>query len=655
MADWTTIIDTGTVAGYLSLFVTAMTTEDGTRKSNQDAQRNDVTMPTNPAVVKEAADGNDEGLRHPPQNIFRRPPNDRTPSHTRSAPKSVVMSMEDEDLGEAPVEREAGIQILKAWQELERKAKKAAQQTPSEREGEEEELFTTLEDDDDAVVLSRMVKKKSTDEEEDSEEEVKEDEGDVLSNVYANGSQAGGPASPIREPPAKESKSNNPIVNGIGSRSPEFSQRSGKSLRKGGKSRRKLHRRAESVEQAMFGLLTAPEIPNNKQTHATADLTQVLSSQVHPLQDSPLQATEQLINSAQNRVKDAQAQAKKKKKQESGRGHTLLDDSDSDKEREDELTKIINENGDKVTVSGESGRQSQSVQPLNRIEEGDSAEEEDDSDDDDDTADKQQAEDEEAGKPKIKRKKRRGRHQSSKIIRSVASGAHQDWELFQQFLTPRTNTMWRYIKVMGGLVVLPSLLIAALLFYLQENPEQQDKRKDTLHQNTNPFLSWWFLFLGVRQILTLSLAVVTQSLLIDYLALGSRFSLKYLGPAATLLAVQARGWPCVISLWAMYDLVLLSGNRPLAHHWGYWQNVIDLFNENNHSGQIVQSDWNFRILTTALVVGMVVAIKRVILGLILARKTLCKCRADIVFGVPHCSLKRVRPSHPYKTELLPNG
>jgi hypothetical protein len=46
---------------------------------------------------------------------------------------------------------------------------------------------------------------------------------------------------------------------------------------------------------------------------------------------------------------------------------------------------------------------------------------------------------------------------------------------------------------------------------------------------------------GVRQVVTFTMAIITQSLLIDYLCLGSRFSLQWFGPVVTLLVVGSKG------------------------------------------------------------------------------------------------------------------
>lgn len=97
-------------------------------------------------------------------------------------------------------------------------------------------------------------------------------------------------------------------------------------------------------------------------------------------------------------------------------------------------------------------------------------------------------------------------------------------------------------------------------------------------------VSWWFLFLGVRLFITLMLAMVTQSLIVDYLALSSRILLQGVGPIITLFLVQAKGWPFVVTFWAIYSKVLLSGDTAYAHHWGWWQSFLGIFNEENPSG-----------------------------------------------------------------------
>jgi hypothetical protein len=71
----------------------------------------------------------------------------------------------------------------------------------------------------------------------------------------------------------------------------------------------------------------------------------------------------------------------------------------------------------------------------------------------------------------------------------------------------------------------------------------------------------------------------------------------------------------------LYDLILLSGDRAYAHHWGYWQDYIGLFNESNPSGNVVDNEWNIRILRLAIFVGVVAAVKRLVVSLFLGRQT----------------------------------
>jgi hypothetical protein len=43
--------------------------------------------------------------------------------------------------------------------------------------------------------------------------------------------------------------------------------------------------------------------------------------------------------------------------------------------------------------------------------------------------------------------------------------------------------------------------------------------------------------------------------------------------------------------------------------------LIHLFNDHNPSGNITSNDWNFRVLYAALIIGIIVAIKRFAVGL----------------------------------------
>ena len=128
----------------------------------------------------------------------------------------------------------------------------------------------------------------------------------------------------------------------------------------------------------------------------------------------------------------------------------------------------------------------------------------------------------------------------------------EDWETFTEFLNPRRKSAWVYCKNILLFLILPSTAIATLFFYFIEDNVTSESASITENTTTTVVdpefefagasVSWWILFIGVRQVLTLSLAFATQSFVIDFLVLGSRFSLRCLGPVVTLLLVQSKGW-----------------------------------------------------------------------------------------------------------------
>ena len=605
-----------------------------------------------PPIVERQTE-NTQGL---PQDL---PPQRRGPANDDDTVTNTAHHHQQQiQLGEAPVEREAVRQIQKAWQDLAQKAVAASDDNPDQASNDlDEELFLALEDDDDAVLQTRLAETKAeleATEDPQNTMDGEDDDDELLEGI--GGSSSLGSGGPMAG--ADTSQASGPVSQGLTTTSSppkKSSQRDSLNLPQKVK-KKKGHRRAESVEQAMFGLLSTPStkhildtaknqniVTPKNQTGENVDLIHVLSSKTNQSIDSPLLSTETLMDTAQAHVQEIRDQEKaalernKKKKTPSNRS----EEYDSEEEREQELQQIVQENGDAPVVA--KGPTDGSALPCIEEDEELGVGSDDNGDDVSSTSQSMHNSDDEignatnsVGKNTLKRKKY---SQSLLVTGKFTSGIQQDWALFQQFLTPRKATMWLYFKITTLAIVLPSLLIASLVFYLKEHPEQQelDRELELAQAQTNitgttivinsheqPFIAWWFLFLGVRQVVTLTMALMTQAFLIDYLALGSRFSLKYLGAATTLLAVQARGWPCVLFFWAAYDLALLSGDTPLAHHWGYWQDWIALFNEENHSGSIVQSEWNYRILVAALVVGVAVAIKRVLLGLYLARQTLCK-------------------------------
>jgi hypothetical protein len=197
----------------------------------------------------------------------------------------------------------------------------------------------------------------------------------------------------------------------------------------------------------------------------------------------------------------------------------------------------------------------------------------------------------------------------------------EDWELWRAFFRPRKDTLWIYIKTVLFYLILPAGVISTILFYFFENPPTGKGEAET---DSRASASWWLIFMCVRQVLTFSLALGMQGLIIDFLSLGSRVMLRLVGPVITLLVVTAKGWPFIVFWWAVLDFAMLHGDGAFAKHWAFWQDKIDMFNSNNPSGNIVNNEWNTRVLSIAVSVSLVVAIKRFIVGLYLGRQTYCK-------------------------------
>jgi len=230
--------------------------------------------------------------------------------------------------------------------------------------------------------------------------------------------------------------------------------------------------------------------------------------------------------------------------------------------------------------------------------------------------------------------------QGGRKIKTVAGVANdklkEDWEIWKSFFSPRKDQVWYYLRVVVLHLIIPATALSAILFYLADNPPTGVvERTDAADSNSTIFIasapnvydnstasaSWWLLFICVRQVVTFSLAMLLQFLIIDFLCLGTRVMLRLLGPVLTLLLAQSRGWPFVTLMWCSMNFALLYGNTAFAHHWAYWQDAVGLFNGENPSGNVVDSEWYFRLLIIGVAVSCVVAVKRLLVGIFLGRQT----------------------------------
>lgn len=111
------------------------------------------------------------------------------------------------------------------------------------------------------------------------------------------------------------------------------------------------------------------------------------------------------------------------------------------------------------------------------------------------------------------------------------------------------------------LLVFAALLagLALLMYYHGGNPSL-----DALPGDQS--LCWWFNFVA-RQIVTLEMARVLKFLILDCLVLGVGTNARIVGPFTTLLSLRAQGWPFVLFVRGILDLLLIQGDNEFQNHW----------------------------------------------------------------------------------------
>jgi len=206
-----------------------------------------------------------------------------------------------------------------------------------------------------------------------------------------------------------------------------------------------------------------------------------------------------------------------------------------------------------------------------------------------------------------------GCRRKSTRTKKVKDNFRAEMHDFEEWYRFRRPDMRRFVKTVMLWLILPSTAVAVLLFYGAGNPpcgtrddciESQKiilpgsptwsptlaptillEPNETLAPTSTPSgddspfrfftpdktnrasVSWWILFLGVRQVITFTLAKSFQALVIDFLALRKRWFIRLFGPCVTLIIVQSRGWPFILLFWALFDFALLYGDTRFARHW----------------------------------------------------------------------------------------
>jgi hypothetical protein len=170
--------------------------------------------------------------------------------------------------------------------------------------------------------------------------------------------------------------------------------------------------------------------------------------------------------------------------------------------------------------------------------------------------------------------------------------AKEEFKDFEDWLRSRQSDVWLHVKLLFLFVMLPATGIAAILFYLADNPpcgyeqcnmEQQQQGPVGIFRNPahQASASWWLLFICCRQVITFSMARAFDAIVIDYVALRTKLMNRILGPHLTLFVVGSRGWPLITFSWSALDFILLYGSTHFANHW-YERCVVSF----RHRGQV---------------------------------------------------------------------
>jgi hypothetical protein len=219
------------------------------------------------------------------------------------------------------------------------------------------------------------------------------------------------------------------------------------------------------------------------------------------------------------------------------------------------------------------------------------------------------------------RKSRKGKKKLNPFMHlPYADKIKNEWEVFNNFLTPRKTTMFAYARYTILYLWLPALGVAALLFHLPvfDNPPTG---KFPPESSEKASASWWIIFVCIRQVSIVAISKCLEVLIVDFLALQTTAILRSCGALFTLLVVQSKGWPFLMMFWGIFNFALVTGDSPFNKHWLYWQDVWGLFNETNPSGTVTSSTWFSIICTVSAIVGAAVSVKRVAVGVVLGRQT----------------------------------
>jgi hypothetical protein len=214
-----------------------------------------------------------------------------------------------------------------------------------------------------------------------------------------------------------------------------------------------------------------------------------------------------------------------------------------------------------------------------------------------------------------------------------------------EFWKPHRSDMWKMFTRTFWFLMFPSLAIATLLFYMFENPPTgratdvscviDDKNATAICETPEEkslaaaSVSWWLLFFGCRQVVTLFIGKISELIVINFFVLRTRVFPRMLGTTLSLALAQSKGGPFMIISSGIFNLMLNCGDRKFARHWLYWQNWIGLMNEDNPSGNVTDHPFYRRLICISIGAGLALTIKRMIMGRFIGQRVVEQFHSDL--------------------------
>ena len=201
------------------------------------------------------------------------------------------------------------------------------------------------------------------------------------------------------------------------------------------------------------------------------------------------------------------------------------------------------------------------------------------------------------------------------MAKNINLKTKKEVEFMYRFLMTKKKNFWQHVGYRLFHPILPVLAISIILYY-SHNPKVAILKDGSL--------SWWIIFIFIRQVILLDLAKVIQFIIIDGLFLRSHFIYILFRPMIVLSVVNSKGFPFLCVMFSLLNLIFCVGDSPFNKHWLFFQNRLSVFNDDSPAGNINASSFFGNTIKCILIVGIILCLKKVMLGFFFGRNSYCK-------------------------------